>query len=482
LKELKEKAAKGIFWTFIDKAGSQFIGFVITIFLARFLSPDQFGLIAMASIIIAITRVLIDSGLNDSLIQKKACTQVDYSTVFIFNMIMSFFFFLIIFFSAPFVALFFGYQELTPIVRMLGLKPIFASFSFVQVSILQKQLKFSLIAKIRIPAFLVSGCVGLLLAWLNWGVWALVWQSILETFLFTCLMWIFAEWRPRLLFDREIFKFHWKHGSRLFAVSLLGAIYRNVFSLIVGKYYSAAQLGFFSRAESFRTIILNNTTGLVQTVSYPILSQFQDDNEKLKSTYRKIMQVTVFGLLPIVSFMIVAAKPIVLFLFTDKWLPVVPILVALMMSLVFSPFNSINLNILKVKRRTDLLLRTNFLNKILLVAIVLIAVNLGFDYLIWTNLIIALLALGINNYYTNRLIQYSVLEQIKDLWPLLLACLIAVGATVLITSLLYQGILMLDILLGGFLSLTAYLFVVYIIDRKFIGTIIGDLRLLIKRS
>jgi teichuronic acid exporter len=474
LKDLKKKAAKGILWTFVDRAGSQFIGFVITIFLARLLSPSEFGLVAMASVVIAINRIFIDSGLNDSLIQKQHCTQVDYSTVFFFNMVMSVVLFGIIYFSAPFIAAFFGYAELTPIIRVLGLKPVIASFAFVQMAMVHKQLNFGAVAKIRIPAFLMSGFVGLGMAWYGYGVWALVIQSILETLLFNVLLWLTAKWRPSLMFNRDVFKFHWRHGSRLLVVKALGAIYRNIFSLIIGKYFSPAQLGFYSRADSFRTIILNNTTGLIETVSYPVLAQMQDDNVRLKNNYRKILQTTLFGLLPIIAVFIVAAEPIIKFLLTDKWLPAAPILVVLMLALVFSPFNSINLNILKVKRRTDLLLRTDLINKSLVIVIVLITVNLGFDYVVMTNLIMAVFALFINNYYTNKLIGYSIREQLMDFWPLIFAFMISVLGSTYITQWTPEKYLVIDILIKGVIAGALYTVTVLLLKRKLLADMIKE--------
>jgi teichuronic acid exporter len=468
LKDLKKKTIRGLAWFFLDQAGSQFISFVITLLLARMLSPEQFGLIAMASVVIAITRIFIDSGLRDSLIQKQTCTQVDYSTVFYFNMVVSIGLFIFIFFIAPFVARFFGYEELTSIIRVLGLKPFLYSFTVVQTAIIHKDLRFSMLAKIRLPSYLISGVTGLILAWYNYGVWALVAQTILETLFFNVLLWSWNRWRPSLVFDKALFKFHWQHGSRLLIVSAVGAIYRNIFSLIIGKFFSAGQLGFYSRADSFKSITLNNTVGLVQTVSYPVLARLQNDHGLLKTTYRKILQGTLLVLLPIVAFFVMGAKSIITILLTDKWLPAAPILVVLMMAMVFSPFNSINLNILKVKRRTDLLLRVDIINKILMVAIVLVTIKLGFEYVIMTNLIIAVFALFINNYYTNKLISYSLKEQVMDMWPLLFSFIGSIVFIFLLQPVIVTTLPLINILITGLLIIGSYSLIIFILDRKFI--------------
>jgi O-antigen/teichoic acid export membrane protein len=467
LKDLKKKTFKGILWSFIDQAGNQFIGFIITLFLARMLGPEEFGLVAMGSVVIAITRIFIESGLSDSLIQKKNCTHEDFSTVFLFNILVGVVLFLVIFFSAPALANFFRYPQLTPIIRLLGIKPFISSFAFVQVAILKKELRFKAIAKITFPAFLLSGLIGLTMAWFGFGVWSLVIQSLLETILINIFLWINSEWQPKLIFNKVLFRFHWQHGSRLLVISALGAIYRNVFSLVIGKFFSVSQLGFYNRADSFRTIIMGNTVGIVQSVSYPVLVKFQDNDELLKRNYRKIQRFTMMIILPIAGFFIIAAEPVIRFLLTDKWLPAAPILKVLMLALLFSPFNSINLNILKVKRRTDLLLRTDIINKMALISFVLIAVNLGFDYLVMTNLFIAVFGLFINNYYTNKLISYSIIEQFKDLIPLILAFVFSI----LIAWQLNQHVVfeseVFNSLAVGFVIVTTYILLIFLFNRSF---------------
>jgi teichuronic acid exporter len=468
LKDLKKKAVRGILWVFIDRAGSQFIGFVITIFLARLLSPSEFGLVAMASVVIAITRIFIDGGLRDSLIQKQNCTQSDYSTIFLFNIVVGVFLLLIIFFTAPFIARFYGYTELTDIIRVLGIIPFIGGLGIVQETLIQKDLKFNVLAKMRLPVFMISGIIGLAMAWYGYGVWSLVMQSIFEILIFNILLWLNSRWRPVFEFDKAIFKYHWQHGSRLLVISLLSTIHRNIFSLIIGKFFSPAQLGLYSRAESFKTVTLNNTVGIIQSVSYPLLVKFQDDNELLKSKYRLIQQSAILILLPIIAVFIVGAEPIIEFLLTKKWLPAAPILQVLMLAMVFSPFNSINLNILKVKRRTDLLLRTNIINKVILIGVVMITVNLGFDYLVMTNLFMAIITLFINNYYTNKLIGFSVKDQLLDLFPLLFAFIVAVVSTYLLGRYFTGMILIIEILIKSVIVTSTYLLIIFVLKRDFI--------------
>jgi O-antigen/teichoic acid export membrane protein len=477
---LKRKAIVGVFWGFLDRAGSQSIGFIITLFLARILLPSDFGLVAMASVVVGITRIFIDSGLNDSLIQKQACSEVDFNTVFYFNVATSLFLFGVIYLSAPVIASFFGYPELVPIIRVIGLKPFIAGLSMVQLAILQKEMLFSSIVKARLPSFVVSGGIGLLMAWYGYGVWSLIVQSLLESFLFLLILWRLASWRPGLTFNFDLFKFHWKHGSRLLIINALGAVYRNIFSIIIGKYFSAAQLGYYSRADSFKTIVVNNTSGLLQTVSYPVLSKFQGDNHQLKKAYRKTIQINFFFLLPILCLLSVGASPIIEWLLTSKWLPVAPILVILMFTAALSPFNSINLNILKVKRRTDLLLKIDLLNKAILLILVAVATTISFEFLILTNLLIAIIAMLINSYFVNRMINYSLREQFEDLWALWLAIVLAGGVACATQRLLADFGLFWHVFFLGLTVVTSYLVLILFLRKEIVFSMFAELKTIVR--
>jgi O-antigen/teichoic acid export membrane protein len=293
---------------------------------------------------------------------------------------------------------------------------------------------------------------------------------------FVVALWLTNRWRPKFLFDRETFYFHWKHGARLLVVSLTGAIYRNTFSLIIGKFFSSAQLGFYNRADSFRSIIYNNTITLIQGVSYPVMARVQEDPVVLKKTYRKVLQSTMFAILPVAGTFIFAAKDIIQLLLTEKWLPAAPILQVLMLALIFSPFNSINLNILKVKRRTDLLLRADLINKALLIITVLSVFHLGFNYLILSNLFVALLALFINNYFVNRLIGYSIWEQLYDIWYMIASIVAALALAYALGQYLYIPGLMVRvgakvIAVGAF-----YLSFNYLLNRRFLYFVFDTVR------
>jgi teichuronic acid exporter len=463
--ELKKKAFSGFLWSFADKVGSQLAGFLITLLLARMLAPEDFGLVAMATVFYAIARVLIDGGLRDSLIQQKESSQVDYNTVFFFNATAGTFIYVLVFFLAPFIADFYGYPQLVLIIRVLGINILVYAFVIVQVATLTKKLQFKSLLKVSLPATLISGILGLAAAWMGWGIWALIAQMVLESVLYSVLLWIVVRWMPTREFDWKIFRFHWKHGSRLVLVDLLTVIYKNIYALVIGKYFSAAQLGFYNRADSFKVFTYNNTIGLIQNVSYPVLAQVQDDNAMLKKTYRRILQGTFLVVLSICVLLITLAEPIISFLLTDKWLPAAPILMVLTLVNVLAPFNTISINILKVKRRTDLLMRVELINKIILVIVVIASVMLGFQYLIWSAVFLSFLAIFIYNYYSNKLISYAIGEQLKDLLPMLIAFVISCGLTFAFVRYVKFDMPFLLLVSGSFVALGSYILVIFAVDR-----------------
>jgi teichuronic acid exporter len=470
---IKRKAFSGIVWTLIDRLGSQTIGFVITIVLARLLTPKEFGLVAMTTVFLSISRIFIEGGLKDSLIQKKDATSIDYNTVFVFNLLIGIIAYVLLFFCAPAIALFYKEPELTLIVRIVGIQLLMFPLSLVQVAIINRELKFKTLVKIRVPSTLASGIIGLILAYMGYGVYALVAQIALEGVFFVIILWMVFRWTPSWEFDRETFRFHWKHGSRLLVVDLMTALYRNIFSLIIGKFFSATQLGFYNRADTFKVFIYNNTVGIMQTVSYPILAQVQDDDVKLKHLYKKIFQSTFLVILPVLGFMIIFAKPFIEFLITDKWTASAPILMILATATVLSPFNSINLNILKIKRRTDLMLKAEMWNKGIVIFIVLVTVNLGFTYLVYSNVVIAIISLYINNYFTNKVFVYTFKEQIKDLATPLLAFLLAGFISYGSDFYFLQNFLpFYRILLGGIILTGIYFLAIFASNRSLIYSVV----------
>lgn len=414
---LKKQAISGLFWTFTQQFSVQIINVLISIVLARILLPAEFGLIGMLTIFIAIGNSLMDSGMTSSLIRKKDADQVDYSTVFFVNLIFSVVIYCSLFFFAPLIALFFKQPTLDAIVKVYTLSFIIKAFVGVQTTKLTKELKFKVQMMMQIPSVIAGGIVGIVLAYNGYGVWSLVWMNLSQSFLFTLQHWIFAGWTPNLVIDRSRLRYHLHFGYKLTVSGLLDTIYSNVYNIVIGKFFSPSELGYFTRAQTLQMLPVNNITAALEKVTYPLFSSIKDENEKLKSAYKKLMQQVVFGIAPLMIYLMIVAKPLFIFLLTSKWLPAVPYFQILCITGILYPFHSYNLNILKVKGRSDLFLKLEIYKKIFITVGIAIAIFWGIYGLLIFQVISSVFAFWINTFYSGKFINYPGLEQIKDVSP-----------------------------------------------------------------
>lgn len=421
---LREKTLVGLGWSFTQQFGIQLISFFITIMLARILAPSEFGIIAMLSVFIAIGSLLVDSGLSSSLIRSEVNTQRDYSTVFFFNLIGSVAIYLVVFFLAPYIAEFYHQEVLIKIIRVYSVVFILNAFYEIQNARLMKIMNFKVQTLIQVPSVLAGGLLGVIMALNGFGVWSLVWMNILQSFLITVFHWIYSGWRPSLIFDPECFKRHFHFGYKMTLSGLLEVIYRNIYVLIIGKNYSATQLGFYARADSLSQLPTTNISVAINKVTYPMFASISNDDRKLKSVYKKLMQQVIFWNTSILVLSAVIAEPLFRFLLTEKWLPAVPYFQILCISGIFYPFHAYNLNILKVKGRSDLLLKLEFIKKAISVLGILSVIPLGIYGLLYFQLLFNMVACYINSLYSGQLIHYPVKEQLTDILPtiILTAC------------------------------------------------------------
>ncbi|WP_316814827.1 lipopolysaccharide biosynthesis protein [Pedobacter nyackensis] len=424
---LKEKTVTGIIWSIGQQFSSKLVGFFITIVLARILTPEEFGLIAMLSIFISIGNTLLESGLTTSLIRTADVSQKDLSTVFYFNLIGSIFLYLILFLTAPAISAFYHQDVLTKIVRVYGLTLIINAFFVVQSTLLIKEMRFKTQTNIQIPSAIAGGLLGILLAKMGYGVWSLVWMSLFTAFLSTLLHWIYSGWRPLLVFDKASFNRHFHFGYKMTLSGLLETIYQNIYTLIIGKYYSAAQLGFYSRASSISQLPIENVSNAISKVTYPMFSEISQNDEQLKRVNKKVMQQVVFWNAPMLISLCVVAEPLFRFLLTDKWLPAVPYFQILCIAGILHPLHSYNLNILKVKGRSDLFLKLEIIKKIMSAVGILCVIPFGIYGLLYFQLFFTFIGFYINSIYSGKLIGYPVTEQIVDILPMIaLSALIGV--------------------------------------------------------
>ena len=417
---LKERAVSGLLWSLWQQFSSKIIGFCISIFLARLLEPAQFGLLAMLSLFIAVGTTLLDGGLTVSLIRTVDADERDFSTIFYFNLAGSIVLYLILFATAPLIASFYNQPLLKAIIRVYGLTLIINAFFGVQSTLLIKKLKFKKQTNIQIPAAIGGGLLGIALAKMGYGVWSLVWMAMCTSLLSTIMHWYYSSWRPSFTFDRECFKKHFHFGYKMTLSGLLDTIYQNLYLIIIGKYFSAAQLGFYSRADTISQLPIGNISSAVNKVAYPMFAEIAADAAKLKKVYKKLMQQVLFWNAPILILLFLIAEPLFRFLLTDKWLPAVPYFKILCISGIMYPLHAYNLNILKVMGKSGLFLRLEIIKKALSVAGILAFISFGIYGLLYFQLFFNLVAYYINSLYSGRLIQYPVKEQIEDILPILL--------------------------------------------------------------
>ena len=424
---LKKIAISGLVWTFAQQFGTQGVGFLVSIVLARLLLPSEFGLIGMISVFIGIGVSLVNSGLTQSLIRTENPDQKDYSTVFFFNLVGSGIVYLLMFFTAPLIAAFFSQPTLVNIIRVYCLSFIIAAFSQVQLTRLTKEMKFKMQMTIAIPSLVGAGLLGILLAYWGYGVWSLVWMSLFQAFLNSVQLWIKTGWVPSMVFDKKKFHYHFKFGYKLTLSGLLDTVFTNIYQIIIGRYFVAADVGFYTRANSLKQLPVNNISGALNKISYPLFASIQNDNVRLKKAYKQIMQMVIFVIAPVLVIMGVLAEPLFQFLFTERWMPAVPYFQILCLSGILYPLHAYNLNILNVKGRSDLFLKLEIVKKVLVVVIIFVTLQFGIMGLIWGQLISSVAGFFINTHFSGKFLDYNAWKQIKDILPLIILAIIAGG-------------------------------------------------------
>ena len=424
--ELKDKTLSGVKWNAIGRFSTQGVSFVISILLARILSPSDYGVVGMIGIFMAIAQTFIDSGFGSALIRKKDCTDVDFSTAFYFNIVVGIVCYFILFFSAPLIANFFDTPILKDIVRVLSINLFLGSLTIVQGAKLTAAVDFKSPAKISLVATIVSGCIGLLMAYSGYGVWSLVYQSVSSSLVRTILFWIVTKWRPQRTFSKQSFKYLFGFGSKILSAGLLHTIYANLTTILIGKFYTPKDLGYYSRGESLAVLPSSNITGILQSVTYPILAKIQDDDIRLISVYRKYIRITSMVIFFGMFLMAALAKPLIITLFTDKWESSIIYLQVFCFAYMFDHICQLNLNILYVKGRSDLVLRLEVIKKTISISMIVVAIPFGVLAICISRALYTQIAVIINTYYTGKLSGLGYVVQVKDFFKYLLFSFVAV--------------------------------------------------------
>ena len=426
---LKSKTVKGVAWTSLDQVANLGFGFVIGVILARILSPSDYGLLAMIAVFNAIAMAFVSSGFGNALIRKPDLTENDNCTAFFFNIVAGVVMFGVIWLIAPFVAQFFEKPILTSLLRVEGLMLIFTSLSIVQNSQLIRALNFKAKMMINVSSQVIAGVIAIIAAYHGFGVWSLVIQHILSAVITLVLLWIVSPWRPRGKWSKCSFGYLWGYGSKILASALLNTVYGNIYPIIIGKLYSAADLGQYTRANGYAALPSTGLTNVLQQVTFPVLSQIQNDDERLGNSYRRMLRFSVFIVFPIMIGMAALAYPLVITLVTDKWSECVPYLQVICFASMWYPVHAINLNLLQVKGRSDLFLRLEIIKKIIITIAIFICVPFGIMGICVGAIFTSIICVVINTYYTGKLINVGFIRQMMDMTPTLLNSL-AMGALV----------------------------------------------------
>lgn len=414
---LKDKTVKGVAWSGIDNVAQYGVSFIVSIVLARLLSPDDYGLIGLTAIFTTICTVLVYAGFTSALIRKKDATDDDYNTVFIVNLGMSLLLYGVIFLCSPWIADFFNRQELVALTRVSSLGMIIGALAIVQQTRLTKQIDFRTQTVITLTASVSSGVAGITMALLGFGVWALVAQSLISQMLRTVLLWIHNKWIPRLKFSIESFKELFGFGWKIMVSNLLDNIWKELYQVVVGKFYSPATLGQYTRAKQFSQLLSSNLTSVVQRVTFPVLSNIQDDKTRMVSAYRRIIKTTMFITTVPMFFMGAISEPMLYCLIGPKWHEASTYLPLICIGGSLYPLNAINLNMLQVQGRSDLFLGLEVAKKIIAGIPLSVCIIYGVMPMLYVNLVTGLICYFLNSYFPGKLIGYTSWMQIKDIAP-----------------------------------------------------------------
>ncbi|NOR44619.1 MAG: oligosaccharide flippase family protein [Candidatus Delongbacteria bacterium] len=415
---LTNKTVTGVFWSGTQRFASLGIQFVITLIIARILTPEDYGLIGMVTIFTALGIIMLDSGFGQALIRKQDATDEDYSTILFFQIFLGIIIYLILFFASPLIAAFFNTPELESISKVVFLILPINSFGMIHLTILRKNVKFKVYAKITIISAIISGSIAVTMAYLGLGVWTLVLQMLLQALFVSILLWHFIKWRPKLVFKIESIKNIILFSSSLLSIGLIKTVSRNIYTLLIGKFHPIAQVGYYNQAKRFEEIPSQSITSIIQNVSYPVLSTLQSDDKKLKQGYKKVITQTMFIILPLMIILAAIADNLFIVLLTEKWSPSIPLFRILCAYGILYPLYSINENILKVKGKGKLLVILEIFKNIILFISIVLTIKKGVTILLLGSVITSFISVLINMYFCGKEISYKIVEQFRDIFSI----------------------------------------------------------------
>ena len=452
---LKQKTVKGVGWSFADNIANQGITFLVGLVLARLITPEEYGLIGIILIFVAVFDSIVNCGFSNALIRKNDADDMDYNTVFFVNMVLSVVLFIAFFFSAGLIADFFSQPLLEPLTQVMGSIVVIHAFAIIQRTILIKQIDFKTQTKASVISSVMSGIVGITMAFYGYGVWSLVGQLLSRALLNTICLWIYSHWCPKLQFSwnsfRELFGFGWK----LLVSSLIDTVWREIYQVVIGKCYAPATLGQYTRAHQFASIFSSNLNSVIQRVSYPVLSNLQDDKQRMKEGYRRVIKVTMLVTFVLMLGLAAVSKPMIQVLVGDQWLIAADFLPIICLQMMLYPLHSLNLNMLQVQGRSDLFLKLEIIKKCVAIIPITLGIFVGIYWMIWGSVFTGMFAYYLNSYYSSKFLGYSILTQIKDILPSFSIAVIMAVVTYSISLLPLSPfvLLLLQIVVGAVITL-----------------------------
>ena len=452
---LKQKTKAGLYWKFAEQFANYGMQFFIGIILARLLSPSDYGITALPVIFFCIAYIIAGSSFSTAMIRKPDLKEEDISTAFYYSTAVGFVFYVILFIASPWIADFYEAPVLNPLIRVSALVFIYSPLGTPQDIILQRRLDFKTPAKISVICTVISGTVGITMAYLGYGVWSLTISGMISGFVGLCMKLSIVRWFPKTGWSKESFHYLWGFGNKLMSASLLNTVYENITPIIIGKFFSLSDLGVYNRANNYAKLPSQNATGVIQSVSFPVLSKIQEDEESLSNNYRKVLKLSAFVVFPVMMLLAALAHPLIILMLTKKWEACVILLQILCFSLMWYPIHAINLNLLQVKGRSDWFLNLEIIKKIY--GIIILAITLPFGLIVFClgGVFSSLIGLVVNTHYTGKLINLGFWTQVKDIMPTFFLSLgtflVSWGTTQMLSSQWLQ------LIIGGLLGIVFYL-------------------------
>ena len=421
---MSSKVLSSFIWKFLERSGTHIIQFILQIILARILSPDDYGIVAIVTVFITLANVFIQNGFNTALIQKKDVDDLDYSSVFYLSFFVAIILYAIIFVTSPIIAKFYGNSLLISVLRVLSTNLFFGVFNSIQHAIISKRLQFKKYFISSLISIILSGLLGIYLAYNGYGVWALVYQQLCNIIINVIVQFIIVKWHPKLMFSFKRVKVLFSYGWKLLCSSLIDNLYTHIYDLVIGKKYTTSDLAFYNRGKQFPYFIVNNVNSSISSVLLPVMSIKQDDHNAVKRMMRRSIVVSSYIMIPMMFGLVVVAEPMVSLILTNKWSQCVPFLQILCFSYALWPIHTANLQAINAVGRSDIFLKLEVIKKIFGIIVLLVTIPLGLYAMAWGQIFSSIVSSFINSYPNKKLLNYGYIEQVKDILPAIILSLV----------------------------------------------------------